>query len=691
MKIALVGNPNSGKSSLFNALTGLNQKVGNFPGVTVERKAGKVQLSVSQSATLIDLPGTYNLYPHAEDESIACEIIRNPQHEDHADVWVVVIDATQIRRGLLLCTQLIDLQLPTVLVVNMVDLIENSETRIDYRKLSQKLDIPVLPVSARYNKGIEDLKKVLSRPVEISQTRILKIPEGFTSVLQQIQPLIHTSNEYLAYQALIKPSSFSHLSAQDLAGVKKLSPITDPNPLIANELLVRYDRIDIILEEAHKATTTDSEKWTETLDKIFLHPFWGYFIFIGILLVIFQALFSLSEYPMQAIEGTFAWISDQLRGTLPAGMLRDLLIDGIVAGIAGLVVFVPQIAFLFFFIAVLEETGYMSRVVFLMDKVMRPFGFSGRSVIPLVGGMACAVPSIMMARTIPHPKERLITILVTPLMSCSARLPVYILLVSLFVPETEFLGGIINAKGLVMLGLYILGFVMALLAAFIMKILFQYRSDGIFVAEMPVYRKPRWQNVGITIWAKCATFITEAGKVIVIISVILWALSSFAPSGKFEKIDKKYEALAVNYPQSDSLNFAHSSERLKVSYAGIIGRTIEPAIKPLGYDWKIGIALITSFAAREVFTGTMGIIYGMGSDFDVEDEAQRQTLTSRIRAEYSRATAFSLIIFYAFAMQCISTLAVTRRETGSWKWAGVMLVYLTALAYVAAWITYNIV
>ncbi len=692
MKIALIGNPNSGKSSLFNALTGMNQKVGNYPGVTVDRKLGEMNKGTPHSATLIDLPGIYSLYPNSEDEQIACDIIRNPLHKDHADIWVVVADATQLRRSLLLCTQMTDMQLPVVLAVNMIDLIEDSDKYIHFEKLAAKLAIPVIPVSARTKSGIEPLKKILQKPVPISGTRVLKIPEGLQLVIEDIKGLINTENDYLAYQAYITPDTFTYLPEATRNQMKELSPMHASRELIANEMLVRYDRIDLFLEDSLRPVATLAEKRTILLDKIFIHPIGGYLIFLSILLLIFQMLFSVAEFPMQGIEWIFGELGEGIRSIMPQGsMFSHFVTDGVLAGIAGIVVFVPQIAFLFLFISILEETGYMSRVVFLMDRIMRPFGFSGRSVIPLIGGMACAVPSIMMARTIPNPKERLITILVTPLMSCSARLPVYVLLTALFVPDMKILGGLGNLKGLVMLGLYVMGFVMALLVAFLLKKLMNYKSDGIFVSEMPLYRKPRWQNVGTTIWKKTYAFLYETGKIILVISVILWGLKSFGPGNRFTQIETKYDGMIQLSPEkADSLKMEKSSEMLKSSYAGVLGKTIEPLIRPLGYDWKIGISLLTSFAAREVFTGTMGMIYGMSESVEVEDEAQRKTLTERIAKEYPPAVAFSLLIFYAFAMQCMSTLAVTRRETGSWKWTAFMLIYLTLLAYGAAFVAYRI-
>jgi ferrous iron transport protein B len=698
-KIALVGNPNSGKSSLFNVLTGLNQKVGNFPGVTVERKSGKMQLTKNQEITLIDLPGIYNLYPASEDEQIACDVIRNAQNPDHADIWIVVADATQVRRSLLLCTQMIDLQIPVILAVNMIDLIENSETRIDYHRLSTLLDIPVLPISARENKGISELKTLLKSEIPIPYKRILKLPEGFNNFIAQAQTELGTKNDYLAYQSLIAADTFSFLSAEKKQKLQSIAGISNGKSLIVNEMLVRYDRIDYILSESLKPAATNSEKWTEKLDKIFLHKIGGYLIFIGVLYLIFRSIFAWAEYPMNAIEWVFDSASTWFLHILPEHLLSKLFVHGIWEGLKNVVIFVPQIALLFFFIAILEETGYMSRVVFLMDRIMKPFGFSGKSVIPLIGGMACAVPSIMMARTIQDKKERLITILVTPLMSCSARLPVYTLLLTLLAANEDL-------KAMMMMGMYLLGFVMALLAAFVLKKTFHYQSNAIFVQEMPMYRAPRWKNVGITIWQKSRSFITDAGKIIVVISVILWFLASFAPNNRFESIEKEYQtkitSLSSTHISADSLQnvlskleYQKESEKLRASYAGIFGQAIEPAIRPLGFDWKIGISLLSSFAAREVFVPTMATIYNVSDADEDNPKPLAEKLLAEINPEtgkplYNGAVVLSLLVFYAFAMQCMSTLAVTKRETGSWKWTLIMLGYLTALAYFSSFLVYQL-
>jgi ferrous iron transport protein B len=693
-KIALVGNPNVGKSLLFNLLTGLRQKVGNYPGVTVDRKIGTVSLKKGETARLIDLPGTYSLYPVSEDDRITCDVLRDTQHEDHPDLVLIVADSTQLRRSLLLASQVMDLGLPVVLVLNMMDLAEKAGISIDEIKLAAQLKVPVIKVSALKESGLRELKKLMRSVPPPSPQPILHIPPGLKPALDQLKERLQTENEYLAFQALLRPAEFEKLGDTQIAEVD----LPNPEGLITNEMLVRYDRIDGILSQVQFQPSDPFQIATHRLDKLLLHKVWGYFIFFLVLLLIFEALFSFAATPMEWIDSAFVWVGGKIEAALPASMLTDLLVNGIWAGLGGIVIFIPQIAFLFLFIAILEESGYMSRVVFLMDRIMRPFGFSGRSVIPLIGGLACAVPSIMMTRNIPHKKERLITILVTPLMSCSARIPVYILLIALFVPAEPVLG-IFTLQGMTMMAFYLLGFFMALLMAYVFKRILKYESTGVFVAEMPVYRMPRWPNVLMMIYQKCRTFVLEAGKIIIMVSIVLWFLASFAPGDRFAEIENRYAAQIENASSEadkTELQITQSSEKLKASYAGIIGQAIEPAIEPLGFDWKIGISLITSFAAREVFVGTMATIYSLEEPSESSQMAglREKMLAERDpetgRAIYSTATALSLLIFYAFAMQCMSTLAVTRKETNSWKWTLVMLGYLTGLAYVASLITYQV-
>lgn len=702
--IALVGAPNCGKTSLFNALSGLNQKVGNFPGVTVERKTANISLPNGLPISLVDLPGVNSLYPHSEDEQITFDILHNIEDADVPDQVVVLSDATQLRRGLMLASQVIDLGYPVILGLTMMDLAEDHDIRIDEAKLSKLLGIPVVGLSLKNKKkGLAELKSLLQRPVDSGSSPVMKIPPGFKPILDQIKPHLRTERSYPAYQALVSPESFSNLDQEMLAKLRAEAKIDHDAGyrLVSNELLVRLDRADEILSEVILDPPTEREQITEKIDAVLTHPVWGYLIFLAVLVMVFQAIFAWASYPMDLIDAGFGALSDGVKNALPAGWFTNLLTDGLITGLGGIVIFVPQIAFLFFFITMLEESGYMARVVFLMDRIMRPFGFSGRSVIPLMGGMACAIPSIMMSRSIPNRSERIITIMVTPLMSCSARIPVYTLLIAMFIPKGYIWG--IDQRGLFMAAIYLLGFVMALLVAWIFKTAFKYRSGGMFLMELPTYRVPRWRNVGLTVYQKSSAFVTEAGKIILVISLVLWFLVSYGPSGQQEKIEENFAELIesgdLSEEQLREIELAQESEKLNTSYAAMLGKVIEPVIKPLGYDWKIGISLITSFAAREVFVGTMSVIYQQQDPDSMEDAEQgRLTLIERLQRErdpetgkliYTPAVVLSLIVFYAIAMQCMSTLAVTRKELG-WGWTGVMLTYLTLLAYLASFITYQL-
>ncbi len=703
--IALVGNPNSGKTSLFNALTGLRQRVGNFPGVTVDRKVGQVALSGGQKARVVDLPGTYSLYPQSEDERIASRILLDTQHPDHPDLVVLVVDATNLRRGLLLCTQVMDLGLPVVLAINMEDLLEKEGLKIDTGRLSQLLGIPVLTVSALRNKGMKALKKHFAGDLPEPVAPTFSIPASFDSWLQPLMQQLGTENRYTAWLFGLEPESFAKI----IEGGPQARP-EDPQALQSNELAVRYDRIGEYVDAVVRKDTTPRNSFTGRLDRLLLHPIGGYVIFVGLLFLIFQAIFAWAGWPMDMIELGFGMAGEWLAGVLPEGWFSELLVDGVWAGLGGIVIFVPQIAILFFFISILEDSGYMSRVVFLMDRIMRPFGFSGKSVIPLVGGMACAIPSIMMARTIPNRIERLITIMVTPLMSCSARIPVYVLLISLFVPE-DSVAGIFNLRGVVMTGMYFLGFFMALAVAWVIKTIARYKaSTATFVTELPRYRTPRWKNTLLEMYHRSRIFVVEAGRIIMVLSIILWFLASYGPGDKMEEVGQTYDAKIAQVKsqvglgeeekadQVAELRVEKNSEVLKTSYAGILGRTIEPVIKPLGFDWKIGIALISSFAAREVFVGTMATIYSAGDDAADEEDTAYVTIRERMSQErdtegnpvYTAAVAISLLIFYAFAMQCMSTLAIVQKETRSWRLTIIMLVYMTGLAYVASFVTYQL-
>lgn len=704
-KIVLVGNPNSGKSSLFNQLTGLRQRVGNFPGVTVDRSAGTITIGSGHKVSLIDLPGTYSLYPRGQDEEVATEVLLDPSHKDHPDLVVLVGDATNLRRSLLLCSQVMDLGLPVVLALNMSDLVDRKGLVIDHKILSEKLGIPVVPISALKRTGLKQLYKVLEKEVPVVKEPIFKIPSGFDAIVEPAMKALGTDSRNRAWQALLMPAEFRRIA--DKAGIELLDNAGD---MISNELAVRYDHIQEILDASTTQGSQTRKGFSARLDKVLLHPIGGYVIFVSILFLIFQAIFAWATWPMDMIEQGFGLSGEWFRGLLPEDTwYSSLIVDGIWAGLGGIVIFVPQIAILFFFISLLEGSGYMSRVVFLMDRVMRPFGFSGRSVIPLVGGMACAIPFIMMVRAIPNKTERLITIMVTPLMSCSARIPVYVLLISLFVPEDKFFG-IFSYQGLIMTGMYFLGFFMALIVAFIIKVITRYKSSGMFVTELPLYRTPPWKNTLLEMYHKSRTFVIEAGQVILIISIVLWGLANYGPGDDMAEVESSFNAQIAlvesntNLPDSikseqiSALEIQKGSDMLSASFAGVIGKAIEPTIRPLGFDWKIGIALLSSFAAREVFVGTMATIYSAGDDAVDDEDGRYKGIREKMEAEvypdtgepvYTTAVAVSLLLFYAFAMQCMSTLAVVKKETRSWKTTIIMLVYMTGLAYLASFAAYQ--
>lgn len=696
LKIALAGNPNSGKTTLFNALTGLNQQVGNFPGVTVEKKSGSITLKNSNGqklgVELTDLPGAYSIYPKSLDERVQCDILINTSHNDHPDLVVYVADASNLKRSLFLCTQLIDLGLPLILVLNMMDLVEKEGDNIDHEQLQVELGIPVVLMSARSNMGVDELKQKVLSEISRPTHHFIDEKEIETPVIQEIQQVEQVGG----YQAFQLASNYPLLSDNKVK--TKIEGIVGKHQFNSlkyqrQETLARYKKINTLLTHILKHGSEEQAKLTQKLDNILTHKVWGFSIFLGILFLVFQAIFSWSEYPMMLLEEFFVILSTNLKDLLPEGALADLLVDGVLAGLSGILVFIPQIALLFFFIAILEDTGYMARVSFIMDKMMRKFGLNGRSVIPLISGVACAVPAIMSARTISNWKERIITILVTPLMSCSARLPVYTLLISLAVPSKTVLG-FLSLQGLVMMSLYLIGFLAAIGAALVLKWIIKARERSYFIMELPVYRAPRWSSIGLTITEKVKLFVFEAGKVIIAVSIVLWVLSSYGPSSRMHAIEEKYstEQAASQYTQEE-IDSRIASEKLEASYAGIFGKAIEPVIRPLGFDWKIGIALITSFAAREVFVGTMATIYSAGDEentMSIREKMMEEINPSTGEKHYNLAVVFSLLIFYAFAMQCMSTLAIVFAETKSWKWPLIQFAYMSALAYLSSLIVYQV-
>lgn len=686
-KIALVGNPNSGKSSVFNQLTGLNQQIGNYPGITVDKKTGNLSLEDGRKISVLDLPGTYSIYARSDDEKVVQELFAAPDHPNFPDVVVVVADATNLERNLLLFSQVYDLKIPVILVLNMIDLSAKKGLSVDLVRLRTLLgDIPIIQVNARKGEGIKQLIQELSRVKAVDAKR------DFLS----ISPDEAKPEEVLATTLGGSNSSIPPLDRNLSQTGNGFSLLLDEEAQVT-DTENRYQKIREILPHVLKRSpSVDADQsFTRRLDRWFVHPIAGYAIFLGILFVMFQAVYSVAEVPMNLIDTVFSSLSGWVQQVLPAGVLTDLIAEGLIPGLGGVVIFIPQIVLLFTFIVILEETGYMARVVFITDKLMRPFGLSGKSVVPLISSVACAIPAIMASRNIDHWKDRLITIMVTPLMSCSARLPVYTLLISLVIPDTTLLG-IFNLKGLVLLGLYLLGLFAALAAAVVFRWIIRSSKKSFLVLELPSYKMPRWKNVGLILWEKTRLFIWEAGKVIMAISVILWVLASYGPP---QRIENAVAAIPVPEQSNTEAMAAYKVEvgtvKLENSFMGILGKSIEPAIAPLGYDWKIGIALITSFAAREVFVGSMATIYSVGVDFEEDSEPLIQRMKKEVRSGsgrlvYDLPTGLSLMVFYAFAMQCMSTLAITYRETKSWKWPFIQTVYMTLLAYVAALGVFNL-
>lgn len=697
--IALVGNPNSGKTSLFNALTGMHQKVGNFPGVTVDKKTGDLVIG-PYDTTLIDLPGTYSFYPKREDEWVAYKVLMGVDEEVKTDVILLVADASNLKRNLLFCSQIIDLKIPVVLALTMNDLALKKGIKIDVQGLQKELGIPVVAIDARKNKGLIELKNALKGIIETPRS---KTQESFidnknlaAAAIDEFKKLYPTQSDYAALHYLMHHEAFPlEGEMQDKIEQIEIDHNFNHTKTQAQEILQRYSHIQEIMKTHVTAPDpTAKKKRTDQLDNIFLHRIGGYFILFSVLFLLFQSVFWMAKFPMDGIEWIFTHLTTYLNEVLPSSWWQDLIVNGLVAGLGGIVVFVPQIMILFGIITLLEDTGYMARISFLSDKLMRKVGLNGKSVMPMISGFACAVPAIMSARNIENKKERLLTILVTPFMSCSARLPVYTILISLVIDERVYFG-FLSLQGLVMMGLYLLGIIMALLASFILKLFINIKEKSYFILELPVYRAPRWGNMGMTMIQKAKIFVVDAGKVIMLISILLWFLSSYGPGNSIQEIKTKYEqTISIQKNEPEQLKLVekqYHTDKLAASYAGIIGKKIEPIIKPLGYDWKIGIALVTSFAAREVFVGTMATLYSVEED---DNSSLREKLKAATWSDgskvYTLAAALSLMVFYVLAMQCMSTLSIVKRETGSWKWPVIQFFMMTGLAYLMSWGVYTI-
>lgn len=741
IKAGLIGNPNSGKSSLFNNLTGLNQHVSNFPGITVDKKTGIVKLPHSTYIEIIDFPGCYSLYPNSGEEKLVVEILSNPNHPDYPDFIIFVVDATDVRRQLLLATQIRDLGLPVLMVMTMKDLADKRGMQYDTKGMSMELGFPTLLTSNVSGEGLEELKdylfafrKVLIKgekatmedkswgkdfhlqPGEshhkpelqqlvIKQAGKTSSEESKNAVFYSlnetekaiVEPLRHRLNASTDYQALIQihhSEWLEHLAPEvkaEIAEAKQQHGFKSI-PLQIDETLQRYNLFSPLVNRFLTLKTQKGPSKTDLLDRLITHKVFGPVIFFMIMLLVFQIIFSWAELPMTWIESAFGSLGAWTESVLPAGWFSDLIVQGVIPGVGGVMVFIPQIFLLFLMIGIMEEIGYMSRVVYMFDQIMKQFGLNGRSLISLISGGACAIPAIMSTRTISQQKERLITILITPLISCSARIPVYTLLIGFAVPDVQVY--FFNARGLAFMGLYVLGILMALLSALMMKYVIKAKERSFLMLSLPEYKRPRIKNISLFVKEKVGAFIMEAGKIILLISIVLWALASYGPAEKMDQAEKD----AISFGTANGFEDAETdnliaAKKIEASYAGHLGKFIEPLIKPLGFDWKIGIALITSFAAREVFVGTMATIYAIGSETENLSVSQKMAADVNLTTGekvYSPATSWSLLIFYVFALQCLSTIAITRRETGSWKWPIVQFSYMGVLAYTASYFVYQI-
>jgi ferrous iron transport protein B len=741
IKIALIGNPNSGKSTVFNQMTGLRQRTGNFPGITVEVKEGTLHFPSGQEAVLYDFPGTYSLYPTSSDEKVVTSVLTNPADPYFPEAMVYVADVTKLEKHLLLFTQLLDLNLPLLLALNMSDSAAEMGIKVNASKLSEAFGVPVIQISGRTGHNtmrlIVELEKMVHgtrwtvdgtrypvdgapadrppdtvdhkpstvnrKPSTVDRVPFYPLTESEKQVSEAIRQNLGVENPYRALLIAHHAKWLLFLKPSDKETVSTIVSTKNFQSLRAqvDETLERYDRFTPISQSSVASPSTFPNTPTDRIDAVLTHRLGGPLIFFAVMMLVFQAIFDWSSYPMNWIESGFGSLSEFLTDQMPAAWYTELLTDGILAGMGGILVFVPQIAILFLLISILEEVGYMARVVFMFDKTMRRFGMNGRSMVSLISGSACAVPAIMSSRTIGNWQERLITVMVTPFISCSARIPVYLVLIGMAVPAIK-LGGIVSLQSLVFGAMYLLGVLAAFASGWAMKKWLHRREHSFLAIELPVYRIPLWKNVLLNVWEKVKAFIVGAGKIILVVSIALWGLSRFGPGDAIEQADKaaRTEAFQLNLDTMDSEGLVQQ-RRLEASWAGQAGKWMEPAIRPLGYDWKIGIALLTSFAAREVFTGTLAVLYNMeGAEADINDRSENEaksTLRERMKKEkfmdtgkpvYTLATALSLLVFYALSMQCFSTLAVVRRETGSWKWAALQFGFMSVAAYLGAWAVY---
>jgi ferrous iron transport protein B len=692
INIALIGNPNTGKTSVFNQLTGLNQQVGNYPGITVEKKIGFCKLPNNVKGNILDLPGTYSLNASSIDENVVIELLLNKNDKLYPDVAIVVTDVENLKRNLLLFTQIKDLEIPTILVINMADRMEYKGITLNIPYLEEHLKTKIALISSRKGFGIDELKNLIVTYKTITTEPCLNASSIDPDYFNSLRKAFPNQLLYKLWLVITQDVNFLNLERKEIQGTFTKSH-SDLKRLQQKETIKRYQFINDVLKEGLKIDATIAKDFRSKLDRVLTHKVWGYLIFFVILFVIFQSIFEWSKVPMDFIDTTFASLSALANSELPAGVLTNLVSQGIIPGIGGILIFIPQIAFLFLFISILEESGYMSRVVFLMDKIMRNFGLSGKSVVPLISGTACAIPAIMATRNIENWKERLITILVTPFTTCSARLPVYAIIIALVIPDTYVLG-IFNLQGLTLMLLYLIGFGMAIFSAYILNIILKIKCKTFFVVEMPNYKLPMFKNVALNVVEKTKAFVFGAGKIILAISIVLWFMASYGPGKNFKNAEEIQLSKTENAGLSqDELSNKVAGYKLENSYIGIMGKSIEPAISPLGYDWKIGIAIISSFAAREVFVGTLATIYSVGStgnDDTIKNKMAAEVNPVTGKKIFNFASGISLLLFYAFALQCASTIAITRKETNSWKWPLGQLIFMSTFAYIVALIAYQI-
>ncbi len=692
IKVALVGNPNSGKTTLFNQLTGLSQRTGNYPGVTVEKKSGFFSTD-EEYVEILDLPGVYSLYPRTLDEEVVMQELF-PSVTKKPDLVLVVADSTNLSRSLLLLSEIVDLGFPTILALNMSDVLAKRGNHIHTATLEKRLGIRSMLINARDAQGIDTIKKLILGTL-LYPPNFWSPPIEAVELIEKAQTLDPSITPYLAWQISMQKSNFYRLPAHVMMNWQEWKNQTGIvwETAAIEETKQRYEKINRICKEAIIQSTIAGSSLTQKADRLLTHPVWGYLILFIVHFFVFQAIFSWAAIPMELIDSLFGKMSFYLSEWLPSSWITRLITEGILPGIGGVVIFIPQILFLFLFITLLEESGYMARVVFLSDRFMRLFGLGGKSIVPLISGAACAIPAIMATRTIESWRERLITILVTPFMTCSARLPVYAIIISTIIPEKNI--GPFGLQGLVLFGLYLLGFATALLAALFFHLLIKAQERSYLIMEMPHFKLPKWSNLLYVLKEKTWSFVGGAGKIILAISIFLWFLASYGPSDRIAnaiaQVEK--ESTEMQWTPEDKA-YKMNAAKLENSWAGIAGKFIEPAIAPLGFDWKIGIALITSFAAREVFVGTMATIYSVGENFEEDG-----TLQARLRAEKKRnsdepqfnfATGIALLLFYAFAMQCISTIAIVKRETNGWKWPIIQTTFMMVIAYFSALIAYQL-